>query len=290
MPLTPEEIQEQRFPVALRGYDKDEVDAFLQRVAADYEAAIAAIASAADPYGSLGREVSSVLRTAKESAEKLRREIEDEMETLRQQSTDEAAEIRRRATEEATAMLDQARDKAMRLTSEVERRAREAKDQSDAGRQRASDEAVEIRRRAAEEAAATLDAATGKAEQLTKEAQRHAHGLRESAEQQVDTMLKDAAGRHDQLRSYERELHVRVDDLEEALAKLRSELRSGGPAPGKAATEEASPVVADRLRALEPELDQVATALVDDARAEDVITVEEPPEQAKTKAKSSGNP
>lgn len=36
MPFTPEEIEAKRFLVALRGYDKEEVESFLASVAADY--------------------------------------------------------------------------------------------------------------------------------------------------------------------------------------------------------------------------------------------------------------
>jgi DivIVA domain-containing protein len=294
MPLTPEEIKGHTFRVNLRGYDRDEVDAFVQRIAADYEAAIAAIASAADPYGSVGQEVSTVLRTAKESAERLRRDTDEEVKALRQRAVDEAAEAKRRAAEEAAATLEQAREKAIRLTTEAERHSTEAVEQSEATKQRASEEAVDIRRRAAEGAAATLDAATDRAERLTREAQRHARELRENAEQQVDDMLKEAATRHELLREHERELHRRVDAIEGALEGLRSELRSGGPIPPKsAAANAASPVVADRLRALEPEFDQVASALVDDDRAEDVIHVEEPspgPEAPPARAQTPGAP
>jgi DivIVA domain-containing protein len=35
MPASPEELESERFLVALRGYDKDEVDAFLKEVATD---------------------------------------------------------------------------------------------------------------------------------------------------------------------------------------------------------------------------------------------------------------
>ena len=50
MPLTPEEIKGRAFTASRRGYDTAEVDSFLKQVAGDYEAAIAAIASASDPY------------------------------------------------------------------------------------------------------------------------------------------------------------------------------------------------------------------------------------------------
>jgi DivIVA domain-containing protein len=38
VPFTPEEIDSKEFLITLRGYDKDEVKAFLKAVAADYRA------------------------------------------------------------------------------------------------------------------------------------------------------------------------------------------------------------------------------------------------------------
>jgi DivIVA domain-containing protein len=259
MPVTPEEIRAQKFTLNLRGYEKEQVDTFLLQVAADYEAALAAIASAADPYGALGHEVSAVLRSAKESAEKLRREAEDESKTARQRASEEAMEIRRQAAEEAAATLEGAREKAVALTAEAERRTRQADAEMKSARQRALDEAVEIRRQAAEEAAATLDAATDKAERLTSEAQRHAQELRATAESQCDELLRDASNRFDSLKAHEHELRTRVEAVDNALARLRSELQSGEGAPA-----------------------------IDEERPEEVITVVELAEAENGKAAKSG--
>ena len=51
MSLTPDEIAAKEFLVGLRGYDKDEVRAFLQTVAAAYDAKSAAPAPAAAALG-----------------------------------------------------------------------------------------------------------------------------------------------------------------------------------------------------------------------------------------------
>lgn len=232
MPLTPEEIREQKFSINLRGYEKEQVDAFLQQVAGDYEAAISAIASASDPYGALGKEVGSVLRSAQESAEKIRRDAEIEIRSQREAVTEEATEALRQANEAATATLEEARDKAFHMTQDAERRAREAEEVAQTARQLAQDDAVDIRRQAAEEAAATLDAAASKAEQLTKEAQRHARELRQTAERQGQELLRDASARHESLQAHENELQGRVEEVDKALARLRSELRSGAAPRG----------------------------------------------------------
>jgi DivIVA domain-containing protein len=238
MPLTPEEIRAQKFTMNLRGYEKEQVDSFLLQIAADYEAALSAIASAADPYGALGHEVSSVLRSAKESAEKLRREAEDESKAVRQEATDEALEMRRQAAEEAAATLEGAREKAISLSTEAERQARNAENEITSARQRALDESVEIRRQAAEEAAATLDAATDKAERLSREAQRHAQEMRAATQKQCDEMLHSASNRFDTLKALEHELHTRVEAIDKALARLRAELQTGDGAAAPSQHEE----------------------------------------------------
>lgn len=113
MPFSPEEVEEKDFLVTLRGYDKDEVRAFLQAVSADYKAALDSSKSAGqvsgDAFASLGQEVGHVLQTAKESAEAVRRKSEEE-----------AAALRARAEQEANGVRDAAGKAAKRLTEEAE--------------------------------------------------------------------------------------------------------------------------------------------------------------------------
>jgi DivIVA domain-containing protein len=72
MPLTPDEVRAHSFSVGLSGYRKEEVRAFLLRVAGDYEQAIEAIAEAGS-YVPNRRDIDEMLRTAEESAHGLRR-------------------------------------------------------------------------------------------------------------------------------------------------------------------------------------------------------------------------
>ena len=115
MPFSPEEIENKEFLITLRGYDKDEVQAFLRAVAADYRSladasrAPAAVTSS-NPFESLGEEVETVLKVARESANQLRQKAEDE-----------AAAARRRAEEESAALRNAASAAAKRLTEEAER-------------------------------------------------------------------------------------------------------------------------------------------------------------------------
>lgn len=121
MPFSPEEIESKEFLITLRGYDKDEVQAFLRAVAADYRSlgdrsAVPTPVSTSNPFESLGEEVGTVLKVARESAN-----------ALRQKAEDEAAAARRRAEEESAALRNAASAAAKRLTEEAERHAIEVR-------------------------------------------------------------------------------------------------------------------------------------------------------------------
>ena len=114
MPFSPEEIESKEFLITLRGYDKDEVNAFLRAVAADYRSALSRqgtdISVPSSSYEALGTEISTVLSTAKQSAE-----------TIRKRAEDDATELRRRAEEESRQLREAASRAAKRLTEEAER-------------------------------------------------------------------------------------------------------------------------------------------------------------------------
>jgi DivIVA domain-containing protein len=223
MALTAHEIQNRRFALGIRGYEKDEVESFLAQVAADYQLALDAMASA-DPYGAIGREVSDVLRYAKESAETFSRSAHEESRRIVREASEEAARIREQSAEEAAATLEQAREEAARVKAEGEVRAREAQDQAELLRRRAHEEFAGARRQAEEEAAATLEGAGEKAVALVREAESHARELRESAEAKYHQRLGEATQRHAQLRAQEQELNDRVVEVAKTLQRLLAQL------------------------------------------------------------------
>ncbi|MCA1839659.1 MAG: DivIVA domain-containing protein [Actinobacteria bacterium] len=128
MPFTPEEIENKEFLITLRGYDKDEVQAFLRAVAEDFRGVSSTFRESptgANAFEALGQEVSSVLQVAKESATNLKKKAEDE-----------ATKARKRAEEEANTLRDAASQAARRLTSEAQKHATEVR----AAAQREADE------------------------------------------------------------------------------------------------------------------------------------------------------
>ena len=108
MPFAPHEIEHKKFVVALRGYQTDEVDAFLRAVAADYRAALADVERARDD----AREAAN--RPDAELAQ-LRLAAEAEADEIRAEARRHAQEIREAAYQEAEAAYDEITRRAEEL-------------------------------------------------------------------------------------------------------------------------------------------------------------------------------
>jgi vacuolar-type H+-ATPase subunit H len=174
-----------------------------------------------DAYERAGREVSTVLLMARESAEKLRLEAEDQARSMERDAQERCADILRRAQQqakrEAAAALDEARDRAERLIKEARAMEHDA-------RQGVAD----VLRQAEDQAAATLQGARDQAEHLINEAQRHAKEQRRATEVQCSDLLSTAMRRYEQLRGHERELRKQIEQMEKALRDLTSTLVENG--------------------------------------------------------------
>lgn len=184
MPFSPEEIKSKDFLVALRGYDKIEVETFLQEVASEYADLRAEVtlareqgrpgpATAADPYAELGDQVASVMRAAADAAAELRTETEREAASIRATAQEEAG----RAAAEARLELDAASE----LRGEAEREAAQLRAAAREEADRTRNEARQVLD-AAKEARATVER---EAEELRDSAMRHEQDLRNKAEQAV---------------------------------------------------------------------------------------------------------
>lgn len=119
MPFAPHEIENKRFVVALRGYQTDEVDAFLRAVAADYRAALEGSQNGSQPATSdeLVAGIERVLGSSRETAEREAAEI-------RAAAERDAAEIRAAVESEAEACYTEIARQATEL-QEIERRVRD---------------------------------------------------------------------------------------------------------------------------------------------------------------------
>ncbi len=112
MAFAPEEIQSKEFFTTLRGYDKDEVRAFLSALAEEHQQLLQRVqsppASSEAGYESLGRGVESVLEAANRAGEDIRREARHETERLATQQREAAAQQVREAERQATEMREAA--------------------------------------------------------------------------------------------------------------------------------------------------------------------------------------
>ena len=124
MPFTPEEIDSKEFLITLRGYDKDEVKAFLKAVAADYRAALSSATSVEAPsnaFEALGKDIGQVLQTAKQSADQLKRKAEEDATAMRRRAEEEAANLREAASNAARRLTEEAERHSVQVRAEAER-------------------------------------------------------------------------------------------------------------------------------------------------------------------------
>jgi cell division initiation protein len=230
--LSPEQIVAEEFRLRARGYDRDEVDAFLDRLAdqveadaahrQDLEQRLAALES--DLAAAREREatLTRTLVTVQDAADRARADAEAEVATLRSATERELATIREQAQHEA----DQVREAA------------EA-------------EAATLRATASEEATALRTAAADEASQL---------GARLREVQHLDAAHRDQLRAHleGQLQALEAlpdpyaELLDRVEPAQGEAAEEVAELTASLPVPSPTSPEadpatspDADPVVAD---------------------------------------------
>lgn len=118
MPISPEEISQKQFFNSGDGYDREEVDSFLEVVAADQRALLERIESlsgSADRFGEVGPQVAAVLQRAGDLAERVTSEAElKALETRRR--VEEESDMLRKATAEA---VDRLRQEAEQYSYEV---------------------------------------------------------------------------------------------------------------------------------------------------------------------------
>ena len=150
--MTPDEIENYVFSLVRRGFDPDEVNAFLHQVAATLSEALSRVdppadeaadepagtdaaearpVSGEDDFGHLGEEVAAILRQAHDSVAELRHRAEADAALVRQTAEQEAATLRRKAEADrqaAAVELEAARNEAARVLGDVARQADAAAD------------------------------------------------------------------------------------------------------------------------------------------------------------------
>ena len=150
------EIDPPDFPVVVRGYDRQRVNAYIQsiieRLAAERDRATQAEQAAANDqpptFEHLGAKATKVLELASQSAEVLVEQAKERGETIVQEAEGQAADL-----------LEEARQQAERLHAAARGTLREAADERDRILAEASEGGKQIRTLAEDDARATLEKA-----------------------------------------------------------------------------------------------------------------------------------
>ncbi len=228
MPLSPQEIERKHFLMALRGYDKEQVDAFLKELATDQQQLLGALDAARkdrngrgpgspNPFEGLAAQLESVLKHAAGQVDQLcsaaaddvarqlaaaRREVAKAA-TTRAAAEQQTAEARRdlenarrvkeRAESQATATMEGARRKVHELNGEIRAGVQRVEELRKAAAEESA-RAGRLRAAAEREAAEVRGAAERKAAEVRDAAEREAAEVRGAAEREA-AEVRDAAER-----------------------------------------------------------------------------------------------
>lgn len=216
--MTPGEIRRAEFRSTLRGFDRDEVRAFLdsiskrlERLEAEREklAAQASEASQGDlreEFEKIGREVSSILQTAREAAD-----------SMRERAALDAARWRSEAMEEADANRKEAMSDAEALRRDAWAAGSDLLAQSAA-------EAKRLREQAERDVLTIQGEAEREAHRLTSGSRREAEDTLRTARMEAEKMSTDAAKRRDEIIDSANRQAAAAQERTRALEQRRDEL------------------------------------------------------------------
>jgi DivIVA domain-containing protein len=194
--LTPKRIEEHVFAIAERGYECNEVDAFLQRVAAHVDALERGEEQfGTKPYEALGIEMGDLLQHAK----------------------DVTAHVKKRAEDEAAVIVQEAHKEAQHIREQAETVKRQLDAESIEDKKQATEEAQRLKR----EAAHVHSLAEAEASLMRQEIRKEAKRLKEEAKRRAQVILESAQA--DGIK-HARELEVRLRKLQKAEAIMKERI------------------------------------------------------------------
>jgi len=147
-PSLVEAIRGASFELARRGYDRQQVDEFLERLAARVEGN----ERAWDPetvkreLEQVGESTTSILTSAEEAARTLRADAARDAEQIHREASAEAEKLKREADEAASAALETAEDEGRNVRLQASRKAEETVAGAEARAEELIDEALRQRR------------------------------------------------------------------------------------------------------------------------------------------------
>jgi len=149
------ELREATFPQALRGYDREAVHSFLDRIANWVEGGGATVAenvpgAMKDELAKVGERTAGILTAAEEAASKLRADAEEYAERMRASAQDEAREAGSNASQKADEIITAAEAKAETIIDDAVARRRNLNQAISSLLERRDEIAVEAQRLADE--------------------------------------------------------------------------------------------------------------------------------------------
>jgi len=183
--ISPEDIERATFSTSKHGYDTDEVEVFLQTVAADMRALLKYRSDR--PYEGFGQEMGALMQHAHEAAAQVRKSADAEaLGILRDaraaaaRAREEAAQITRRAESEASFLREESALAADHIKAEAEKARRLAEAESAITQQELYRAAKRVKSEARMKASEILAAAEAEAKQRTLDSERRLRRLQEA--------------------------------------------------------------------------------------------------------------
>lgn len=268
--VTPEDVHKAQFAKRVRGYDRDEVDAFLLALATELERLIenqrllqnqaAAVVEEEEPYAKLGSDAGKLMQLARDHADRIKNEALAEIAVAGAAAEKSAAELLERTETEASALREMAerdarslRDEADRAHADAQTRAREmeieseniltrAQTEVEGLRAAAEAEALSLRSEAEEKAKRIKDKARAdhtvvtreahrEANRIEREARQRAELLKDEAEEKADQRIRHARAEVRKLNGAESTLKKRIQALQATLDSLSSAVDDAADAP-----------------------------------------------------------
>lgn len=216
--ITPGDIRRAEFRTTLRGFDRDEVNSFLRSIAewVDWlegeREKLAAQASETsnrdleEEFEKIGREVSSILQTAREAADSMRERAALDAARWRSEAMEEADAKRKEATSDAEALRRDAWATGSELLAQT------------------AAEAKRMREQAERDVLTIQGEAEREAHRLTSGARREAEDAVRTARMEAEKMTTDAAKRRDEIIDSANRQAAAAQERTRALEQRRDEL------------------------------------------------------------------
>ena len=268
--VTPEDVHKARFSTRVRGYDRDEVDAFLLVLASELEQLIenqrllqnqpTAAVEEEEPYARLGSDAGKLMQLARDHADRMKNEALAEIAESRATAEREVAELLERSQTEASALREMAerdakslKDDADRVHTDAQTRAREIEIESEnvltraqaevegiraaaeaelrVMKSEAEEEAKRIKNKARADHTVVTREAHREANRIEREARQRSELLKDEAEEKADQRVRHARAEVRKLRDAESTLKKRIQALQETLDSMSGAVGGAEEAP-----------------------------------------------------------